>query len=111
MTLNDRQHIFSQNLAKLLLHVETLGFTCSIGEVYRTSEQAKLYAQEGKGIVDSQHCKKLAVDLQLFSNGSFLQDKNEYEPLGIFWESLNPENRWGGRFPNRVDSVHFEMKG
>jgi len=109
MTLNDKQHIFAMNLAKLLQHVESLGLTCSVGEVMRPKEMAEIYVKEGKGILDSQHCKKLAVDLFLFSNGVFLQDKKDYELLGEYWESLHPENRWGGKF-TRVDSVHFEMK-
>ena len=109
MTLNDKQHIFAMNLAKLLQHVESLGVTCSVGEVYRTQEQAEIYVKEGKGILYSQHCKNLAVDLQLFSNGVFLQDKKDYQLLGEYWESLDAFNIWGGRFP-RVDLVHFEMK-
>ena len=110
MTLNDKQHIFAMNLAKLLQHVESLGLTCSVGEVFRTKEQAEIYVKQGKGILDSQHCKKLAVDLFLFSNGKFLQKKEDYKLLGEYWESLHPDNRWGGRFP-RVDSIHFEMRG
>ena len=110
MTLNDKQHIFSQNLAKLLLHVESLGLTCSIGEVYRTKEQAEIYVKQGIGIKDSQHCKKLAVDIHLFSNGKYLQMKSDYQPLADYWKSLHLENRWGGDW-KRVDAVHFEMQG
>ena len=110
MTLNDKQHIFAMNLSKLLQYVESLGYTCSIGEVFRTPEQAEIYAKQGKGIKDSQHCKKLAVDLFLFSNGKYLQQKSDYELLGEYWKSLHPDNRHGSDFP-RVDCVHFEMKG
>ena len=110
MTLNDKQHIFSQNLAKLLLHVDSLGLTCSVGEVFRTKEQAEIYVKQGKGILDSQHCKKLAVDLFLFANGQFLQKKDDYKLLGEYWKSLHSENRHGSDFP-RADHVHFEMKG
>lgn len=110
MTLNDKQHIFAMNLAKLLQHVESSGVTCSVGEVFRTKEQAEIYAKEGKGIIDSQHCKKLAVDLFLFANGKFLQKKEDYKLLGEYWKSLHPDNRWGGDFPKLVDSVHFEMR-
>jgi len=109
MTLNDKQHIFAMNLAKLLQHVESLGLTCSIGEVFRTREQAEIYVKEGKGILESQHCKKLAVDIQLFSNGVFLQNKDDYKLLGEYWKGLHPDNRHGGDF-KRVDSVHFEMQ-
>jgi hypothetical protein len=98
------------NLAKLLQHVEQIGLTCSVGEVHRPPEMAKIYAKQGKGILDSQHCKKLAVDLFLFANGQFLQKKEDYKLLGEYWKGLHPENRWGGDFTTRIDSVHFEMK-
>lgn len=109
MNLNEKQHIFAMNLAKLLQHVEVIGLTCSVGEVFRTQEQAELYANQGKGIVNSQHCKKLAVDLFLFSNGRFLQKKDDYKLLGEFWERLHPENEWGGSW-KKQDLVHFQMK-
>lgn len=110
MTLNEKQHIFSQNLAKLLLQVEALGYTCSVGEVFRTKEQAEIYVKEGKGILESQHCKKLAVDLFLFSNGKYLEKKEDYSRLGEYWKSLHMDNRHGADF-KRVDLVHFEMMG
>jgi len=81
-----------------------------VGEGMRAPEMAKIYAEQGKGILDSQHCKKLAVDLFLFANGVFLQDKKDYQLLGEYWKGLNPENRHGSDFP-RADHVHFEMKG
>ena len=116
MTLQQKQSIFAQNVARLIIHVDAIGLTCTIGEVLRTPEQAEIYAKEDKGIKDSLHCKKLAIDLHLFSpDGKYLIDFNQYEPLGKFWESLNYKNRWGGYFKSkyggsRVDSVHFEMQ-
>ena len=109
MTLSEKQHIFAQNLAKLLLHIESVGLSCSIGEVERTKEQAELYAKEGKGIPDSLHCKRLAADIFLFANNVYLQKKEDYEPLGKYWVTLHPMNRWGGVF-KREDYVHFEMQ-
>lgn len=110
MTLQQKQSVFAQNVAQLIMHVDTIGLTCTLGEVWRSPEQAEIYAKQGKGIVDSLHCKKLAVDLHLFSpHGQYLTDTKSYEPLGEYWQSLNPANRWGGFF-KRVDSVHFEMQ-
>lgn len=110
MTLQQKQSIFAQNVARLIMHVQAIGGSCSIGEVFRTPEPAEIYAKEGKGIIDSLHCKKLAIDLHLFSEGGqYLTDIKDYEPFGKYWEGLNPTNRWGGHF-KRVDSVHFEMQ-
>jgi hypothetical protein len=110
MTLNDKQHIFAMNLSRLLQHVESLGLTCSVGEIFRTPEQAEIYAKQGKGIKDSLHCKKLAADIFLFANGKLLQKKEDYKLLGDYWKSLHALNRWGGDFVKLVDSVHFEMQ-
>lgn len=111
MTLQQKQSVFAQNMALLIIHVDAIGLTCTIGEVLRTPEQAEIYAKEEKGIKNSLHCKKLALDLFLFSSdGKYLTDFNQYEPLGKYWESLNPKNRWGGRFKKLVDSGHFEMQ-
>lgn len=111
MRLQQKQSIFAQNMARLIIHVDAIGLTCTVGEVMRSPEQAEIYAKEGKGIKDSLHCKKLAVDLFLFSpDGKYLTEFKQYEPLGQYWESLHAFNRWGGRFVKRVDSVHFEMQ-
>lgn len=110
MTLQQKQAIFAQNVSRLIDHIFSIGFTCSIGEVFRTAEQAALYAKEGKGISDSQHCKKLAIDIQLFDeNGKYLSDSDHYKQAAIYWESLHPDNRSGIHF-KRIDGNHFEMK-
>lgn len=108
MPLNKAQFIFSRNLAKLITSIYDEGYTCSMGEVLRTREQAEFYAEQGKGIVDSLHCYKLAADINLFKNGAYLTDFDSYRRFGIYWEKLHDKNRWGGNF-NRVDSNHFEM--
>lgn len=109
MTLQQKQAIFAQNLARLIVYVDTIGMTCTIGEVMRTPEQAQIYAQKGIGIKDSLHCKKLAVDMFLFNDaGKYLEDFKSYEQLGTYWKSLNINNRWGGDWKKK-DLVHFEM--
>lgn len=111
MGLAEKQSQFSQNFAKLIHYIYTYGYKCSIGEVYRTEEQAKLNAKSGKGIENSLHCKRLAVDINLFSpEGKYLSDSREHERFGTYWEMLHPDNRWGGRFHTRPDGNHYEMQ-
>jgi hypothetical protein len=110
LSLLDRQKIFAQNVAKLLFEIVAKSESVTLGEAYRTKEQAELYAKEGKGIIDSQHCKRLAIDIDLFQGETYLTDEKSYEPFGIYWESLHPDNVWGGRF-KRGDGNHYEMKG
>lgn len=110
MKLILEQNVFAQNVGKLLEFIYSKNYSCSFGESYRTPEQAAIYAKEGKGIVDSLHCKRLAVDLNLFSpHGDYLSKTEDYKLFGEFWESLHPQNRWGGRFKSRPDGNHFEM--
>ena len=65
--------------------------------------------------MDSQHLKKLAIDLNIFKDG-VLCSAEQIRPIGKFWESLSPVNRWGGSWrglvetgkSSFVDSPHFE---
>lgn len=110
MELSKKQSIFAQNIALLLKYIDSQGFYATFGEAFRTPEQAKLYAKSGKGIADSLHCKRLAVDLNLINeDGIYLPDSKDYKQFGVYWESLNDCNRWGGRF-KRMDGNHFEMQ-
>jgi hypothetical protein len=106
--LSNAQFTFSRNVARLLNHIYECGYTCSLGEVLRTREQAEIYAKAGKGIVDSLHCYKLAIDINLFYNGEYLTDCESYKKFGEYWLTLHELNRWGGNFHN-IDANHFEM--
>ena len=114
MSRSEEQGKFAQQVALLLQYINKKGFYCSLGEAYRTPEQAELYAKAGKGIVDSLHCRRLAIDLNLYNlRGDYLSDYQDYEQFGIYWESLDKVNRWGGFFVSKygghiVDSNHFE---
>lgn len=109
MSLATKQMIFTQNVAKLIEFICASNHTCTLGEAWRTPEQAAIYAKSGKGILKSLHCERLAIDLNLFKDGEYLSFTKDYEPFGVYWESLNPANRWGGRF-TRADGNHFEMQ-
>jgi hypothetical protein len=109
MKLFDQQVIFAQNVGKLIDYVFKTPFTCTLGEVYRTPEQAVLDAKKGIGIKDSLHIKRLAIDLNLFKNGKYLTDSKDYATLGAYWKSLHVLNSWGGDFP-KPDGNHFNMR-
>ena len=107
MSLAEQQAGFACDVAKLINHIFSAGYTCTFGEAFRSAEQAEIYARQGKGIKNSLHCDRLAVDLNLFKGGQYLSDTDAYQEIGEFWESLSPSNRWGGRFN---DGNHFERK-
>lgn len=110
MKLWEKQALFAKNVASLIKYIDDNDHFATLGEAFRTAEQAQIYAKTGKGILDSLHCKRLAIDLNLIdSNGNYLTDTADYRKFGLYWESLHPANRWGGIF-KRADGNHFEMQ-
>ena len=109
MNLSEQQQLFAKDVAKLINFIFNQGYSCTLGEAFRTHEQAAIYAKEGKGIVDSLHCQRLAIDLNLFDkDGNYLSESKDYERFGIFWTSINPLNEWGGHWKIRADGNHFQ---
>lgn len=111
MTLIERQKLFARLVATLIVYINSKSYTVTFGEAFRTKEQAEIYFKKGMGIKNSLHCKRLAIDLNIFNpDGDLLSSKDELQLFGNFWEKLNPECRWGGNFKERVDADHFELK-
>ena len=112
LTLGQKQRIFTRLTAKLIEYAYQNDYELSFGEAYRTPEQAAIYARQGKGILNSLHTKRLAIDLNLFKDGVYLTKSEDYEELGKFWESLSSKDyqcSWGGRF-RRPDGNHFSIE-
>ncbi|MDM4069633.1 M15 family metallopeptidase, partial [Escherichia coli] len=93
--------------ADLIHWAQEHGYRLTFGEAYRTPEQAALNAKSGKGIRNSLHTLRLAVDFNLFINGEYQADTDAYRPLGEYWESIG--GTWGGRF-SRADGNHFSLE-
>jgi hypothetical protein len=111
MYLEDEQQVFTENVCKLLEFIVRKGYHVTLGEAYRTHEQALIYAKEGLGIKNSLHCERLAIDLNIFTaDEKQLTNVEDFRPFGEYWESLHKHNRWGGNFKTRPDADHFEMQ-
>ena len=110
-TLGQHQQRFLPLVAKLIEFAYAQGYTLTAGEMYRSPEQAALNAQHGTGIANSLHILRLAVDLQLFKDGTYLTDPVAYQPLGDYWKTLDPACAWGGDFVHLVDADHFSLSG
>lgn len=113
MSLLEKQDEFARCVTKLILHAQMSGYMVSLGEAYRTPEQAQWNATQGKGIVKSLHILRLAIDINLFKNGVYLTRSEDYKLLGEWWEELKPIGNykccWGGRF-TRADGNHFSFE-
>jgi len=109
MSLSDEQSKFLLDACKLIEYATALGWTVTAGELYRTQAQQEIYFKEGKTkTMQSNHMRRLAIDLNFLKNGQPVWDKAALQEIGSFWESMNPLNRWGGNFKSLPDVPHFE---
>lgn len=124
---SDHQWEFLKDVAKLIVFIERNGHKATAGEMWRSKDQQALYYnglsfEDGKLVnvkkkskaVYSKHQDRLAVDINIFINGKLTYDFYEVKPIGDYWESLSPYNRWGGDFNKNdkkdgfIDTPHFE---
>ena len=110
MSLSEKQQLFTELVARLILWASANNYKLTFGEAYRTPEQAALNAKTGAGISNSLHRIRLAVDLNLFINGQYQSDSAAYKPLGDYWKALHPDCCWGGDFKSRPDGNHFSLQ-
>lgn len=106
MTLGQKQRLFAKLLPRLIDYIYGAGYEVSFGETYRSPEEAARLARLGKGIKNSLHTQRLAIDLNLFKDGHYLTRTEHHAQFGTFWESLHPLCRWGGRFN---DGNHYSL--
>lgn len=122
--LGSLQRAFARCLVQLEAKILGDGFEFTLGEGYRSPEQAAINSlslfdrarvrailetkypvlaeaigvSTSHGIRNSVHTRKLAQDLNLFKGGEFLTVAEDYAPFGAFWKTLHPLARWGGDF-------------
>jgi len=105
LALSEKQRKFTRMVAQLIIFAyDELGFELTFGEAYRTPEQALLNAKAGRGIANSLHTDRLAVDFNLFKDGKYITDSAAHLPLGEYWEGIG--GSWGGRFG---DGNHYSL--
>lgn len=111
MSLLEKQKLFSKFLARFLHDLHLRGYEVTMGETYRPPEMAEIYASQGKGIKNSLHTLKLAVDLNIFYQGTYLKTVEELEIPGRLWKAYTcsiAQTCWGGDF-KVPDANHFSI--
>lgn len=108
--LGRKQRLFTKLVGRLIQFAYDSGYELTFGDAYRSPEMAQFYAQTGKGIANSLHTQRLAIDLNLFIGGVYQSDSAAYKPLGDFWKGLHSECCWGGDFSTRADGNHFSIE-
>lgn len=110
MKLIHKQFEFSRLLPRLIDKAYELGFTVTLGECYRSPEEAKRLAKLGLGIIGSLHTSKLAIDLNLFRDGVYLTSSEAHRELGTWWEMQSAGKdftcHWGGHWE---DGNHYSI--
>ena len=138
MTQGELQRLFSVRIAELIHYIYASGYQCSLGEVKRSDEQAQINAigQSGReavaqavaaigfkglaealrnngknnGVVNSVHQLSLAIDINLFKDGKFLDKSEDHKRFGEWWEKQHELARWGGRWGDG-NHYSFEFNG
>ena len=111
MTLGQKQRLFTQLAAKLILRAYELGYEATLGDAYRDPRVfGEVGEKRGYGRSESNHKIRLALDLNLFKEGKYLIFTEDHRELGEYWESLHPLCRWGGHF-NDGNHYSFEHNG
>lgn len=105
-----KQRKFVKNIGLLIAHAYNRGYELSLGDGYR-DPRAFGYIGEKKnyGSANSNHKVRLAQDFNLFIEGIWMKKTEDFTDMGEYWESLDKENTWGGRF-NSPDGNHFSME-
>ena len=109
MTLSQKQRLFTQLVGRLITWSYEHGYELTFGDAHRTPQAAAANAASGAGISNSNHTRRLAVDLNLFINGEYRTSSEDHRPLGEYWVSLHPLCRWGGHF-TRPDGNHYSLE-
>lgn len=110
MKLGEKQEFFMRLLPRLIDKAHELGFEIRGGDLFRDPRvHGQVGEKIGYGHSKSCHKLKLAIDLNLFKNGVFLQSSDDHKQLGEWWESKHELCRWGGRF-SKPDGNHYSIE-
>ncbi len=102
MSLRTLQSEFLVNAAKLILWAHENGFELTGGDLWRSPEEC-----QRRGFINSQHGRRLAIDLNLFIEGTYMRSSAAHRPLGEYWTGLHELARWGGDWD---DGNHYSFQ-
>ena len=125
MNLHEKQLLFPKLLANFILFGIDSGYQFKTGECLRPSWVAHVNDHFKRGVKNSLHTKALAIDLEIYYEGTWLTGPaqsgafyiDRLRLLGDYWERLGVaqssmlhgdtvETHWGGRFG---DYGHFSI--
>lgn len=105
-TLRQKQSRFAGMVSRLIGQAIKLGYEVTLGDAYRDPRlHGDIGVRLGYGSPKSAHKLRLALDLNLFKDGQYLEGSEAHRELGEWWESQG--GSWGGRFN---DGNHYSLE-
>ena len=86
--------------AKLFIYIFSTGYAATGGDLLSKPEYKVHRA-------NSVHYDRLAIDLNLFKDGVFLDKSTHHLKFGQYWESLHELCRWGGNWDKDSNPFKF----
>lgn len=97
MTLRQKQSKFAKMLILLFAYIDLMGYEYTLGDAARIDKRGHCK--------NSKHYRRLAIDINLFKNGRYLQKTSDHKQIGAFWKFIS--GTWGGDFKH-PDGNHYE---
>lgn len=108
MKLGDAQRLFGRLVPSLLVHILGSGYEYTFGDAYRDPRvHGDIGVRKSYSHPKSAHKLRLAIDINLFKDGEYLQLTEDHRAIGEWWERRHPLCRWGGRFN---DGNHYSLE-
>lgn len=101
-----KQCRFMRLVPRLIDKAHELGFEATLGDGFRDARlHGAMGEKKGYGHAKSAHKIRLAIDLNLFKNGEYMDATEDHAELGAWWEAQG--GSWGGRFG---DGNHYSLE-
>lgn len=97
--MRKQQSKFVFMVALLIIYATLKGYELTFGDAWAKKGEGRPHRH------NSSHYERLAIDLNLFKDGIYLERTEDHEPLGRFWEFLG--GVWGGRWG---DGNHYQWE-
>jgi hypothetical protein len=105
-TLGQKQRRFARMVARLLDRAHEMGYEVTLGDAYRDPRVHGAWGERRSySAARSVHKQRLAIDLNLFRGGKYLDRTEDHRPLGEWWEKQG--GCWGGRWN---DGNHYSLE-
>jgi hypothetical protein len=104
MNLTDKQQKFAIMTSHLIRWCWFSDIRVTYGETFRPKETCELYAKQGRGIANSLHNIRLAVDFNAFIAGEYQVGPEPYDKMHDYWDSI------GGAARIEDDLGHFSLE-